>query len=435
MRTTRSSTRAQATANAADIPAIAAPGEKRKPESEPSTNQKRARVAKAASMSDAQAPPGALVPQATSSVDTAATFQEALPLVPAVLTFSFEDAKQHLISVDHRFEDLFSKMPCKPYEHLETVHPFRALVSSIVGQQISWLAARSVNHKFIRLYDPSLPEKPDDYDAHRTPTSFFPTPEQVTKTDITTLRTAGLSQRKAEYVLDLANRFADGRLTTEKLINANDEELAKMLIEVRGIGRWTVDMFAIFSLRRPDILPVGDLGVQRGLVIWFLSLHSPKHKWGFTPQKVGASSSKKKNRKSKPAAPVADPDELPAFGDQTASSSNIPEPVADAPTPDISSVPPTTVLEDNDDEIPSMPSAFTPSITKTLNKTGVDEGSIPIPLPDGLTVEVLKSRLDGKKKIKGAFLTPKEMEDLTESWKPYRSLGVYYMWSMAAVSD
>ncbi|KAF8070182.1 DNA glycosylase [Lyophyllum atratum] len=443
MRTTRSSSRAQAAVTGNDNPDIVVStltgSEKRKPDSDATKtpNQKRARLATTpASATLAKAGTLPRTSQSSPSINTSSTSQGALPLLPAVLTFSFEDAKNHLISVDHRFEDLFGKMPCKPYEHLERVHPFRALVSSIVGQQISWLAARSVNHKFVRMYDLSLPEKPDNYEEHQTPTSFFPSPEQVAKSDMTALRSCGLSQRKAEYVQDLANRFADGRLTTEKLMNANDEELAEMLIEVRGIGRWTVDMFAIFSLRRPDILPVGDLGVQRGLLIWFLSLHSHKHKWGFTPQKGGASaSSKKKKEKAKPIVSAPDDDELPVFSQTTPSDSKIPEPEVDASTPDISSVPPTSVLENDQDEIPSMPSAFTPSIKKTLQKHGVDEGFAPTPLPAGLTVEILKSRLDGKKKIKGAFLTPKEMEDLTESWRPFRSLGVYYMWSMAYVSE
>ncbi|GLB37107.1 putative DNA glycosylase [Lyophyllum shimeji] len=431
MPTTRSSTRAQAL-NGNGTPVTSTNGEKRKLDSEtPKTpNQKRARVAKGPS-STREVEAQTSAPQANASINVSSISAGALPLVPAVLTFSFDDAKKHLIGVDRRFEDVFGKMPCKPFEHLERVHPFRALVTSIVGQQISWLAARSVNHRFVKLYDPSLPEKPEDYDAHRTPTSFYPSPEQVATTDMTTLRSCGLSQRKAEYVLDLAKRFTDGRLTTEKLINADDEELVRMLTEVRGIGKWTVDMFAIFSLRRPDILPVGDLGVQRGLVIWFLSLHSPKHKWGFTPKKVPGSSSKKKEM-SRLAAPASgDKDELPSFG----STSKVPEPDADGPSPDTSSVPPTTALEDAGDEIPSMPPAFTPSIKKTLYKPGEEEGFIAPPLPAGLTVEVLRSRLDGKKKIKGAFLTPKEMEDLTESWKPYRSLGVYYMWSMANVSE
>ncbi|KNZ80510.1 Putative DNA-3-methyladenine glycosylase yfjP [Termitomyces sp. J132] len=338
-------------------------------------------------------------------------------MVPASLTFSFEEGKKHLISVDHRFQDLFSKMPCKPFEQLEMVHPFRALATSIIGQQISWFAARSVNHKFVRLFEPSIPEKIEDYAGHGKPTSFYPSPELIARTDIATLRTAGLSQRKAEYVLDLAQRFADGRLSTDKLINANDEELARMLIEVRGIGRWTVDMFAIFSLRRPDILPVGDLGVQRGLAVWFLSLHSPKHNWGWTPhsqKKSAAASSHEKEKPEETAVSTGDTDMLPVIETNTSSSN---------------------VVEDEDtaDDLPSLPPAFTPSIKNTLKKPGVDEGSIPISLPEGITVESLKSRLNGKNKVKGAILTPKEMEDLTERWKPYRSLGVYYMWSIADV--
>lgn len=209
-------------------------------------------------------------------------------LVPAQLTFTFEEAKNHLINVDPRFQILFDRLSCKPFERLETVHPFRcasllcfcsylssmscrALVTSIIGQQISWIAARSVNHKFVRLYNPSLPEKVTDYPYVPLPpfdytmtqargreraddTSFFPTPQQVANTDLAILRTAGLSGRKAEYgeykcsrdfwrslklrsVRDLASRFADGRLSTEKLLQANDDELAEMLIEVKGIGR------------------------------------------------------------------------------------------------------------------------------------------------------------------------------------------------------
>jgi len=160
---------------------------------------------------------------------------EDTSFVPAVLTFNLEEARDYLIQVDHRFEDLFDRMKCKPFENLEQVHPFRALATSILGQQISWLAARSITHKFIRLYDPSLPEKPTD--EERRAITSFPTPHQVANTEIAILRTAGLSARKAEYIQDLAARFADGRLSTKKLLEADDEQLAQMLIEVRGIGR------------------------------------------------------------------------------------------------------------------------------------------------------------------------------------------------------
>jgi len=77
-----------------------------------------------------------------------------------------------------------------------------------------------------------------------------------------------------------------------------------------------------------------------------------------------------------------------------------------------------------------VPPTFTPSIKRTLDKPATNPGVLPVPLPSGIDVVLLKSRLNGKK-IKGAFLTPKEMDDLTEHWKPYRSIGVYYMWSLA----
>ncbi|KAJ6475362.1 DNA glycosylase [Mycena vitilis] len=330
-----------------------------------------------------------------------------LDFVPAdaILTFSFEDARKHLINADHRFGDVFDRLECTPFQQLEQVHPFCALASSILGQQISVMAARSIKHRFIRLYDPSIPEKHSNY-SESDATPFFPTPQQVVETDIPTLRSAGLSARKAEYITDLAARFADGRLSTTKLIESNDEELAEMLLEVRGIGRWTVDMFAIFSLRRSDILPVGDLGVQRGILRWVLSQHSPSYSFTVSPEK--APSPTKKTAKKK----LNDDDALPVFGQS-----------GEQETP---RTPPP--VEGGSAMIP-LPPTFTPSIKRTLAKAAQDDG-VP-PLPAGLTVADLKSRLDGKKKVKGAYLSPQHMEDVTAAWRPYRSLGVYYMWALA----
>ncbi|KAK0212694.1 DNA glycosylase [Desarmillaria ectypa] len=331
-------------------------------------------------------------------------------LIPAQLSFSFEDAKQHLISADPRFEDIFGKLKCTPFEVLEQVHPFRA-------QQISWKAARSINHKFKRIYNPSLPENVADY-TDDSATSFFPSPEQVAATDPSLLRSAGLSGRKGEYVQDLASRFADGRLSTEKLIKATDEDLLELLIAVK------VDMFAIFSLRRPDILAVGDLGVQRGVIRWFLSLHSPTYNYAISDKKDGGSPSKPKKKKNS---------QLEDENDKTTSVADIERPL----TPDVSSAPPgglPSTPKKNDMGAPALPPAFTPSINRTLHKVQ-DTSFVPEPLPEGLTVATLKARLDGKKKIKGALLTPAEMEGLTASWKPYRSLAVYYMWALADGDD
>ncbi|KAG1730782.1 DNA glycosylase [Suillus lakei] len=394
---------------------------KRKAAEEPTTAKKTPRAKKAKSSDKIAATPltsDAFIPPPLQNEPGEKT------LVPAVLTFSFEEAKAHLIRADHRFEDIFTKLKCKPFEFLEQVHPFRALVESILAQQISWLAARSIIHRFTRLYDPSLPEKAADYSASKSPTSFFPTPYQIANTDIETLKSAGLSTRKAEYVKGLAARFADGRLSTEKLLAADDESLAEMLIEVRGIGRWTVDMFAIFSLRRPNILPVGDLGVQRGMLRWFLSRHSSKHAFTLSPHKLSGGEPNDDKTKQTRASAMGPPPITPApkttCGSQLAGDV---EPNNDVlPTSsDSQSQSPASIKS-----IPVFPEPFTPSIDKTLEADAMNTE----PLPEGLSVANLKSRLEGKK-IKGVFLTPKEMEDLTGSWAPYRSLGVYYMWALS----
>jgi len=86
--------------------------------------------------------------------------------------------------------------------------------------------------------------------------------------DIPTLRTAGLSQRKAEYIQGLAEKFASGELSAQMLVEATDEEVLEKLIAVRGLGRWSVEMFACFALKRLDIFSTGDLGVQRGMATY-----------------------------------------------------------------------------------------------------------------------------------------------------------------------
>ena len=81
-----------------------------------------------------------------------------------------------------------------------------------------------------------------------------------------TLRTAGLSQRKAEYVHGLAEKFHSGEITTSRLFEASYEDVFEDLIKARGLGKWSVEMFACFGLKRMDVFSTGDLGVQRGMV-------------------------------------------------------------------------------------------------------------------------------------------------------------------------
>ena len=115
-------------------------------------------------------------------------------------------------------------------------------------KQVSGAAAASIRKKFTGLFEDTHPA--------------FPSPTRVLTKDIPTLRTAGLSQRKAEYITGLAEKFASGEFTAEGLVGASDEALIEQLVAVRGLGRWSVEMFACFGLKRMDVFSTGDLGVQ-----------------------------------------------------------------------------------------------------------------------------------------------------------------------------
>lgn len=123
---------------------------------------------------------------------------------------------------------------------------FQTLARAIVGQQISVKAAQSVWARLLAAVE-------------------VMGPENVAAANLDALRAAGLSARKAEYVQDLARRFADGSIDPAAWPRTPDEAIIEQLVEVRGIGRWTAEMFLIFNLARPDVLPLGDLGLQRAL--------------------------------------------------------------------------------------------------------------------------------------------------------------------------
>ncbi|HUS13735.1 MAG TPA: DNA-3-methyladenine glycosylase 2 family protein [Chloroflexia bacterium] len=121
-----------------------------------------------------------------------------------------------------------------------------ALVGSIISQQISVRAAASILARFRTL----LPDGPLDAAA-------------ITALPTETVRSAGLSGAKAAAIHDLAARVADGRLDLDALDTLDNEAAIAALLPVRGVGRWTAEMYLIFALARPDVLPVGDLGLRR----------------------------------------------------------------------------------------------------------------------------------------------------------------------------
>lgn len=135
---------------------------------------------------------------------------------------------------------------------------YNALVSSIVGQQLSVKAAASIRNRFLELFDNKLP-----------------TPEQILQTDSELLRRAGFSRAKAEYIKSLAEHIQNGSLELERLPALSNEKIIEELIAVKGIGEWTAHMFLIFALGRLDILPTGDLGVRMAIGKHYLNGETP----------------------------------------------------------------------------------------------------------------------------------------------------------------
>lgn len=170
-----------------------------------------------------------------------------------------EQAIAHLVAQDPRLKSVVDDHYChifSPKGLAQTCDPFTSLVSGIMAQQVSGAAASSIKRKFLDLFrDASAGEPPEEE-------RVFPTPAKVARCSVPYLRQAGLSERKAEYVQGLAEKFASGELNAEMLMSASDDEIMKKLTAVRGLGKWSVEMFACFALKRMDILSTGDLGVQ-----------------------------------------------------------------------------------------------------------------------------------------------------------------------------
>ena len=124
---------------------------------------------------------------------------------------------------------------------------FQALAESIIYQQLSGKAAGTILGRFVALYKGKK----------------FPTPEDVLKTKVPTLRSVGLSGQKASYLKDLAAKFKDGTIDPKRFSRMTDEEIIEHVAAVKGIGKWTAHMFLMFTLARPDVLPTGDLGIQK----------------------------------------------------------------------------------------------------------------------------------------------------------------------------
>jgi DNA-3-methyladenine glycosylase II len=140
---------------------------------------------------------------------------------------------------------------------------YGALLRAIVGQQLSTKAARTIYLRVLDLFDGSAPS-----------------PEQLLEVSEEDLRAAGLSGRKVSYIRDLAAHVISGELELDRLEELEDEQVIEEIVAVRGLGRWSAEMFLIFHLERPDVLSGGDLGIRKAVQIEYGLKKMP------TPEKV-----------------------------------------------------------------------------------------------------------------------------------------------------
>lgn len=159
-------------------------------------------------------------------------------------------AVRHLSRADRSLDRIIARVgPC-------TLRPRRAyfatLCDSIISQQLSTRVAEVIFARFAALYPKQRP-----------------TPDAVAKTPLPRLLAIGLSRRKAGYLKDLAAGFQDGRVRPSRLARQPNDRIIDALVSIHGIGRWTAEMFLIFALNRPDILPVDDLGIKKAVQRWY----------------------------------------------------------------------------------------------------------------------------------------------------------------------
>lgn len=165
-------------------------------------------------------------------------------------------ALAHLAKHDAILAELIAVYPEPTFSpHTNYYHE---LVSSIISQQLSVKAARTIEGRFKDLFG-----------------GDFPSPEQILEKDIEEFRAAGLSRPKARYIQDLAMKIIDGTISFNAIDKLSNDEIIAKLTKVKGIGVWTVHMFLMFCMGRLDVLPTGDLGIRNGIAKLYTIDHAP----------------------------------------------------------------------------------------------------------------------------------------------------------------
>lgn len=163
------------------------------------------------------------------------------------MTIDSTRALRHLRGVEPRFRELIDAHG--PPGYSRTRNSFRSLVRAIIYQQISGHAARSIHARFLALFE----------------SRGFPRPDQVAALDVDELREGGLSRQKATYIREVARAYVNGEIVPRRFKAMSDDDISAALTRIKGVGEWSAHMFLMFALNRPDVLPVGDLGVRKGM--------------------------------------------------------------------------------------------------------------------------------------------------------------------------
>jgi DNA-3-methyladenine glycosylase II len=155
-------------------------------------------------------------------------------------------ARRHLMRADPVMREIVRR--CGPLELRPRGQPYQSLVRAVLYQQLAGPAATAIERRFLALSGGGLP----------APAALAAMSDEL-------LRTAGVSRQKAGYLRSIAEHFADGRLSDAALRRMSDDDVVAAVTQIKGVGRWTADMLLMFCLGRPDVLPVGDLGVQNAV--------------------------------------------------------------------------------------------------------------------------------------------------------------------------
>lgn len=167
----------------------------------------------------------------------------------------FVKGLKHVLTIDPSLYPLIVSQPFGPFHPSEKPSNtdqghFEKLCRSVIGQQVSGAAARSIEAKFVGVFNDK---------------GQFPTPQEVINTKDETLRSAGLSVRKTEYIKSICQNFIDGEISQKIFENCSDQDILEKLVSIKGIGEWSAKMFLTFALHKLDVFASDDLGVARGI--------------------------------------------------------------------------------------------------------------------------------------------------------------------------